>query len=137
MAYATVADVQQLNTGRTFGASTKPTASQVMDYLEQTAAVLDGILRGQGYTVPVPTTATAALKTLELYNAQGAACLVEQGAPSTKPDRDGVSACAMWAQACKMLKSGAIELEIPRDAAEANPRYNACATPFFSRTLDH
>lgn len=132
MGYATVADVQQLNSARTFAANSKPTANQVVDWLEQTAGVLDGILRERGYSVPLPTTATGALKTLEHYNAIGAAALVEQGAPSS--DRRD-QAMKLWEDAQKMLRDGEIELEAPRSTDLSRPRAPAVATPFFTRDM--
>lgn len=136
MAYCTIDDVAELNTGRTFTTSSKPNATQVNDFIEQTAAVIDGILRSQNYSLPIATTATSALKMLELFNAQGAACLVEQGAPtSDRRGAKGDGVCAMWREAQKMLKGGGIELDADRDTSESHPRGGPCATPFFTREM--
>jgi hypothetical protein len=131
MGYATVTDVQQLNTARTFTATSKPTATQVIDWLEQTAGVIDGILHGQGYTLPVPTTATGVLKQLEHYNALGAAAFVEQGAPSSDRRKEAMD---LWKQAQKMLRDGNLELDTPEDSSLSLPRGPRTATPYF--TLD-
>ncbi len=141
MGYCELADVVEQNKGRwplgTIPASSAKqlNASQVGDFIEQTAGVLDGILRSQGYSLPIATTATSALKVLELYNAYGAACLVEQASPTTRPDRSGQSACAMWKEAQKMLREGTIELDAGVDTgADTFPRYAGSPTPIF--TLD-
>lgn len=140
MAYATVYNVAALNTGRTYGATnTKPSATQVVQYLEETAGVLDGILRQQGYLTPVATTATSAYKTLEGFNAIGAWCMVESAAQTSDRRQD---AEAMWESAKKMLLDGIIDLDAPQDTTEALPRSSfgassdSAATPFFYRDME-
>lgn len=135
MGYATVADVEQLNTARTFTGSSKPSTTQVVDWLEQTAGVLDGILKEKGYSLPIATTATGALKTLEHYNAIGAAAFVEQGAPTADRRKEAMD---LWLNAQKMLKDGAIELGASQDEALSSPRssFPCSPTPFFSRDME-
>jgi hypothetical protein len=130
-AYATVDDVVRLAQGRTFNASSKPAIGDVQDWLALTAAELDGILRGQGYSTPIPPTATAAHALLAHYNAQGAACFVERAAPTASRQKD---ACQMWQSIKKALMAGEIELDAPRDASNSAPRSNAAnqATPMFT-----
>lgn len=139
MGYCEISDVEQLSTGRkSFAADTKPTASQVVDYIEQTAGILDGILRGRQYQLPVPTTATSALKVLESFNAYGAACMVEQSAPVQRPTdrgRSDAGVCAMWKSAQAMLKSGDLELELEVNVSTGSPRGGPVASPFFSRDM--
>lgn len=130
MAYATVADVHQLNTGRpTYTASSKPTASQVIDFLEQSAAKIDGILRARGYGLPVPSAATSALKLLEGCNAAGAHALVEQGAQSS--DRRE-AALRLWQDCLTMLREGGLELDGGSDAG-GRPRFSPAPPPIFER----
>jgi hypothetical protein len=135
MGYATVIDVVKQNTARkTFTPNTKPTASQVIEYLDETAGELDSILGGQDYALPVPTTATGALRTLEYFNALGGAAMVEQAAP-TSDRRD--SALALWENAKKMLIDGVIEFtDVPRSSELALPRAAEAASPWFSRDMD-
>ncbi len=130
-AYATVDDVVRLAQGRTFNASSKPRISDVQDWLALTAVELDGILRGQGYSIPIPSTATAAHALLAHYNAQGAACFVERAAPTANRQK---AACDMWAALKKALMAGDIELDAPKDASNSAPRSNARnqATPMFT-----
>lgn len=130
MAYATVSDVQQQNVVRTISATSRPNASQVIDWLEQTAAVLDGLLRESGYSLPVPTTATQVLKLLEHYNALGAAALVERGAPTSDRRKE---AQELWEGAQKMLRDDLLNLDAPRDEATRTIRAPAYATPMFTR----
>lgn len=131
-AYAEVADVSELNTARTFTASSNPDITQVSDWLDQTAGVLDGILRESGYALPIPATATQTLKLLEHYNALGAAAMVEQGAPTSDRRKE---ALALWEEAQKMLREGTIVLDAPRDDDISSIRAPAYATPMFTRDM--
>jgi hypothetical protein len=139
MAYATVFHVEAENTGR--GEYTKishPTASQVIQYLEQRAAVLDGVLRAKGYLTPIATTATGAFQTLLNFNVLGAAYDVEKAAKTSDRVKD---AQAAWEAALKMLQDGVIELDAPRDTTIALPRSSFSrsgdqATPFFTRDME-
>ncbi len=131
MGYATVVDVTRLAQGRVFTATSKPDEADVIAWIESTSAELDGILRGRGYSLPIATAATSALALLSLYNAQGAACLVEQSAPTPSRQKD---ACKLWCEIKKALTAGTIELEAPKDASNSAPRSNAAnqATPMFT-----
>lgn len=120
MAYATPTQVFALDTGRTYTPTSKPNASQVSQYITQTAAELDGILRTRGYTVPVPTTATSAYDLLSGFNAYGAISLVEQSAPTKGGKAEGWQ--KMWEDAKKMLSCGDLELDAPRDSSISSPR---------------
>lgn len=135
MGYATVADVEQLAQARVFTATSKPSTTQVVDWLEQTAGVLDGILRAKGYSLPVPASATQTLKLLEGYNAIGAAAFVEQGAP-TSDRRD--QAMTLWQDTQKMLKDAMLELDDAQDATVTSPRssFPSAPTPFFTRDME-
>ena len=136
MGYATVMDVHQLNTGRpTYTASSKPTASQVIDFLEQSAAKIDAVLRGRGYSLPVATGATSALKLLEGCNAAGAHALVEQGAQSS--DRRE-AAMKLWQDCLAMLREGELELDSGIDASSGVVAYSPAPSPVFERqNLDY
>lgn len=133
-AYATVIHVQALNTGRKITGTSKPSASQVVNYLDETGAVIDGILRQQGYALPIASSATSALELLEHYNALGAGAYVEQAAPSS--DDRYKQAMRTWESALKMLREGAMELDAAKDSAQSLPRANAVASPYFERDMD-
>lgn len=53
MSYATLTDLQDFLPKYDINDLSKPTAAQVTKYLDRTSAILDGILAGQGYTVPI------------------------------------------------------------------------------------
>lgn len=130
--YATLDAAAAAAPGRTFTASSKPSASQVAMFLEQTSAELDGILRARGYQVPVATTATSAWALLADYNARGAAAMVAQAAPG----QDGKlnNALALWETAKKMLSDGTVSLDAPSDTVRGLPRHAGIATAVFSRS---
>lgn len=53
MSYATIADLQDFLPKYDLNELSKPTAAQAAKYLTRTSAILDGILAGQGYSVPI------------------------------------------------------------------------------------
>jgi hypothetical protein len=122
--YATPSDVHQLNTGRAFTASSKPSASEVGRFLDLTAAELDGILRTRGYLLPIPTAATSALTLMAHGNALGGAAMVEQGAPVIDLDRRD-QAVRLYDDFKKMLGSASLELDDAHDAVTGSPVYGS------------
>ena len=133
-AYATVDDVVRLAQGRTFTASSRPAVSDVVDWLNLSAAEINGLLRRMGYEVPVPTGATGALALLAHGNALGAACMVETAAPV--PNRTSM-ACKLYDTFKKSVLSGDLELDAAKDAANSAPRSNASnqATAMIARSM--
>lgn len=121
MAYATLAHVQLRCPQRPIGTATHPSIDDVAIFLDDAAAELDGLLRGAGYQLPVPATATGALAWLRKANALGAAVAVEGAAPTGKPDQ-GKQLQAEWLRAQQQLVGGPIELDAPRNAAESYAR---------------
>lgn len=105
--YATTADVQARDAARTFSASSTPNASQVGLYLRDTAAELDGILAGLGFTVPVATGATVARGLLRSFNALGANAYVQEASPTS---RSADQARKLWEECKKALRAGDVEL---------------------------
>lgn len=124
MPYATPSDVHQLNTARTFTASSRPTASEVSRFLDLTAAELDGILRTRGYLLPIPSTATSALMLMAHGNALGGAAMVEQGAQIIDLDRRD-QAVSLYGDFKKMLSSAALELDDAHDPVSGQPVYGS------------
>jgi hypothetical protein len=132
--YATVGDVRSLNTARTFSATSRPDIADVVNYLTETAAVLDGILSARNYALPVPITATTALELLSYYNAIGAWCLSEQAAESS-PHRD--AAAKAWENAQRMLRDGLIEpVGLTRDTTTGRARAAGVPTAWFRRDME-
>lgn len=135
MAYATVSHVQALAAPLVFTASSQPTTDQVAGFLTQTAAVLDGILTAKAYSLPIATTATAALEALELYNAQGAGALALRSNPNSPKDRRDAADKA-WELAQKMLKDGTVELPgLARDTGQSRVRIGSNPTAMFTRNM--
>jgi hypothetical protein len=133
MPYATVGDVRSLNSARTFTATSRPDIADVVNYLTQTAAVIDGILSARNYALPVPITATTALELLANFNAVGAWFYVEQAAESS-PHRDAAERA--WNNAQKMLRDGLIEpVGLARDITTGRARAAGVATAWFRRDM--
>lgn len=129
--YATLEQVRALNTGRTIGATSKPSATQVQNFLSNAAAIIDAKLRSEGYALPVPTGATSALEVLEYANAAGGHYFTEEAAPTSEKLK---SAKEMWESALKMLSS--VELPTDQDPEQTLARFPSAATPYFTRDLE-
>lgn len=131
MGYATISHIAALNAARPITATSRPNLDQVAGFLDETSAVIDAILSGRGFSLPIPTTATAALKLLEGYNAKLAWPMVERAAP-VHPQADAADKAAMYAE--KMLQS----MEPPqlsRDAATTRARHGGTGSSVLSRDL--
>lgn len=135
MSYTTTDRVAARSPGRTFTATSKPSATQVAYFIEDTAAQLNGIVAERGYSVPVPTTATVSFALLRDYNTTGAHCLVEKAAPTGR-DSDLKDACAAWEAAKKALASGTVDLPDASaiDVAGGSMRSGGQATAVFPAT---
>lgn len=114
MGYASIQNVQARDPTLVFTATSTPNASQVAQFIEDTAAELDGILAARDFSVPVPTTATQAFALLRSYNALGANALVQEASPTSR-SRD--QARALWEDCKKALRAGDITLS----DAESDP----------------
>jgi hypothetical protein len=122
MAYATLSHVVSLNQARaTFNADTKPTGDQVVQFIDEITAEVDTCLRRAGYSLPVATTATSALKLLQGIVVAGANWKVELAAPMSDKDvRDEYQ--EMYKHGKKMIEMG--ELDAEMDTETALPRSN-------------
>ncbi len=129
--YVNATVVYARNAGRTFTASSRPATQMVQDFIDDTAAELDAILRMRGYDLPVQG-ATSALKTLEHGNALGAGFLIEQSAPSGSPDKLRM-AFELWKSFKDALQVGDLELDAPADNASSDVRHalTSSATAMF------
>lgn len=133
--YATVLHVSALAAGRgPFTATSIPNATQVALFIEHAQAEVDGLLAGDGYAVPIATTATVSLKLLERIVSIGAWAQVEQTA---KVSDDLKQVVAMWDTARKELVAGTLQLaDAPRLAGQNFARAAAAGTPFFTRDME-
>lgn len=133
MAYASLPDVSGLAPKRTFSATSIPNASQVGMFLDFTAADLDSILSADGYSLPVPTTASIALLALRGLNAIGGWLQVEK---SAQVSQDVDRAQKAWDEARTQFISGGVSLyDLPRLGGENFARSQSAATPFFTRDM--
>lgn len=132
MAYATVVNVENLNSARIFTTTSKPSTEEVIDFLEGTAAELDSLFLEQGYGFPLASGyATQARTLLKHYNAMGAYAWSERSA-EISPHRD--QAWDAWQTALKAIRDGRVSLvDADRDTNTANARSGGVATPFFYR----
>lgn len=131
--YATLSHVNVLAAKRTFTATSIPSASQVAVYLEHAQAEIDGILGGDGYAVPVATTATISLKLLEHLTALGAWAFVERAA---QVSADVKEVNERWDHAREGLARGTIQLvDAARLGGENFARAAAAGSAFFTRDM--
>lgn len=132
--YATIANVSALAAKRVFTATSIPNTSQVAMFLEHAQAEVDGILAGDGYAVPVATTATISLKLLERIVTLGAWAQVEKSAQVSENAKE---ALAMWDSARTELVKGTLQLaDAPRLGGENFARAQFAATAFFERDME-
>ena len=132
MGYATVSDLQGLAPVRKFTANSQPNASQIVRFLDDGAAHIDGILLAIGYSLPIPTTATQALAIARQGNALYAWSRVENAAPVSD---DVERANTAWTDWQESLRLGHIELALDR-GNDVLPRVGGVATPWFTRDMD-
>ena len=78
MGYCKVSDVQTLNIGRSYTATSSPSSGQVSNYIEHVASLIDGRLYALGFTTPVDSSYTASYNILKTINALGAAAMAEE-----------------------------------------------------------
>lgn len=135
MAYATVIHANARCPLRVFTATSRPTTEQAVQFLEDTAGVLDGVVAGLGYITPVPPSCTQAFAVLRRANAIGAWAEVEQAAPSNKEDQAKL-AMKQWADAVALLREGKVQLpDAPRDTQQSFARAGFAATAWFTRNM--
>ena len=135
MAYATVYHVLARNPARgTYTATSLPNATQVTQYILESAAEIDGWLLDAGYDAPFDKAiasgmvASPGVLLLQKWNSIGAALAVELGAQTSEriPDFE-----RMWGEVEKMLYN--TDLPLPRLGAKAYPRQhnNQAQAPAF------
>jgi len=134
MAYCTQEHVEARNVSRgPYGASTKPTASQVWVHISQAAGVIDSHLYRAGYTVPVATVGlpTTTALFLQSINAVGACYTIEQSAQTSDRRKDFQ---AMWESALEMMCT--INLAgMEKNNESALPRGGPSGAPYFSMDM--
>lgn len=140
-AYATVSDIAARLPGATFTASSLPNASQVVELIVQTADELDAILADVKYSVPVPTTATAAFNLLAGWNSVGAAMYALGAKVQGQDSKQLPFLERRWTAILTDLRTGDTQLPgLSKDTTISLPRYpgapayaQGVATPYFTR----
>lgn len=118
MAYATIADLIAYNPARQFTQNTKPTGSQVSEFIAWAAGMIDTKLRTAGYDTPVATNAASSvLLLLKDTNALGALYRSEWAAEQSDKRKEAED---MWMSALKMLSMS--DLDLAKNTSESNPR---------------
>lgn len=132
---ASVGSVEAYVPGRApFTSGTKPTASQVAMHLADATAEVAGLLLQAGYDVPIPTSATVAVRIVDTVCAKVAAAIVERTAPTK--DRENLKAAEQMAEAARsMIRKGELP-GVDKNVAQSSPRGGyAGATAYFSRDM--
>jgi hypothetical protein len=135
MGYATVSHVQAKNVARgPYTANSKPTAEQVVELINDSAAEVDAVLYEAGYSVPVGTTAAStALAYLQHVNALGAAWMVERSSQASDREKDFELAY----RACLNFIAANGVPGMDADSSVALPRYAApLIDPIFEIDMD-
>lgn len=125
MAYCTIDDVQALNTLRgDYSASTRPTSTQVEEFIDQIYNTVNSVLQARGIAIPI-TVPASFVGALKLANAQGAAALAEMamfpeaaGTPGGSPH--GQRLWKMYQAFLKWIEKG--ELPTAVEGTGAGPR---------------
>ena len=124
MAYASQSDIEAQNPKRTYGVATKPTATQVGEYINSIAAEIDNVLSSQGYAIPVTSPANFVTH-LKQLNAYGAAALAEYAmfpeAANVGETPHGAILWKMYQAGLKALRDGEIPAGVPKSSASIGP----------------
>lgn len=134
MAYASIPHVEAKNTARgTFTSNTKPNASQVAQFIDQAAAMMEGAFAQGGYVVPFDVSSCPSYVQTELQNinAYGAAYYVECAAQTSQRREEFEE---IWRNALKMMKAGEF-VGLDKDTSESVPRSAGTATPIFAMDM--
>lgn len=135
MAYCDINHVQAHNAGRgVYTSSTKPTASQVGQFINEAASEIDMALVDGGYALPVPASASSAQVYLQKINAMGALCSVEASAQISHNED---SFCSTFKSALKQIAKGAKLPGLEKSGDTSLPResLSVASPPFFTRDM--
>ena len=83
--YCEATDVERL-TGKDYTTTSAPTTAQVETEIKEAFPEMNGRLQAAGYTVPIPTTATAASLILKRITARKVAAAAEAQVPGIKEE---------------------------------------------------
>lgn len=116
--YCALADVQAHNQEHSYNATSKPTNTQVDDWISRIGIEINMTLDRLGFVTPVVApTAEDALEWLKELNALGAAAKAESAANAASMPNESDHATALWKQyqtKLKELREGHIVLDAPK-----------------------
>ena len=134
-AYASLPDVAAHLTfmPSSFTATSMPRATQVHNFLLDTAQDLDSALSAQGYQTPVATGATQAFGQANAWNSIGAAMYSVYAMPQGGGDRHGQFLERRWTAILQGIRDGDLTLpDAGKDTTHGLPRYGGNATARFA-----
>lgn len=134
MPYASIPHLIMHHAGRpSYGASTRPTASEALIMIAEAGAQLDFSLTKGGYDAPLLSNAPSSVAAFfQRANAMGALCMIESSAQQGH-NRDDF--CGMFKEACRMIENGELP-GLDRNSEQSRPRFDDSASPpFFTRTM--
>lgn len=133
--YATVFHVESYAGGRApFTASTKPSATQVVDLLLDATSEVERDLVKAGYALPVPPTASSSFRLVQAACAKCAWAAVEAAAPNADDKRREL-AQEMCESARKMIQDGELP-DYEQDTMQSSPRSGYYPTAYFGREME-
>jgi hypothetical protein len=104
--YAALSDVTGYIAGATFGASTRPTASQVANGIDLCADELDSLLSRLDYATPLPTTATASVDMARAWVTVGGAYRAAMAMPQGRESKHAEAYGKEWKALLESLEGG-------------------------------
>jgi len=104
--YAALSDITGYIAGATFGASTRPTASQVVNSIELSADELDSLLSRLDYAVPIPTGATQSMDMARGWVTVGGAYRAAMAMPQGKESKHADAYGREWKALLESLEGG-------------------------------
>lgn len=104
--YAALSDIAGYIAGATFGASTRPTASQVGNAIERSADELDSLLSRLDYAVPIPTGATQSMDIARSWVTIGGAYRAAMAMPQGKESKHAEAYGREWKALLEGLEGG-------------------------------
>jgi hypothetical protein len=116
-----------------FTATSQPKATQVHNFLLDTAQEIDTALAGQGYQTPIPTTATQAIQQANAWNSVGAAMFTVYAMPQGGGEKHGAFLERRWTAILADIRDGNVKLpDAGTDTTVGLARHGGQATARFT-----
>lgn len=104
--YASLTDIYSYLGGASFGASTRPTASQVVNAIELSADEVDSLLSRLDYAVPIATGATQSMDMARGWVTIGGAYRAAMAMPQGKESKHAEAYGKEWKAVLESLEGG-------------------------------